>query len=452
MSSAPTLTRQLAQDVLVRVARDAAYAERVLHTALDRATLESRDRALVTELVYGTLRHLGWLDRCLEAHTRKPLSNLPVPVLAALRLGAYQLLCMDVPAHSAVNESVGLVRRYGKMTGVVNAILRRVDQNRPAAAEPSTVAELAEQIHLPAWLLEEVAAHRGFAGAVAWARANNERAPVPLRINRTRSSLAQVRAAMTAQGITVEPPVWTPPGGESDTLILRKAGAVKKLPGFSEGWFSVQDLAASVVGHLANPQPGQVVLDACSAPGGKATHVAELMQDQGLVVATDVHEGKARLIADNAARLGLSCIHPAALDATNSAALGRLLQSHGHPHADVVILDAPCSGLGTARRNPEVRSKRPGDCTALAELQARLLDSVAPWVKPGGVLVYAVCTLTRAEGPEQIAQFLARHPEFSLSPLSAAWDSCQDNGMVRTWTDVHQADSFFAARLQRATP
>ena len=204
MPSPPTLARQLAQDVLVRVARDAAFAERVLHTALDRATLDARDRALVTELVYGTLRNLGWLDHCLETHTHKPLSNLPQPVLAALRLGAYQLLCMDMPAHSAVNESVGLVRRYGRMTGMVNAILRRVDQHREAKPEPTTNAELALQTHLPEWLLDQVSVYRGFAATVAWARANNERAPVALRINRTRSSLQQVREALVAQGISVE--------------------------------------------------------------------------------------------------------------------------------------------------------------------------------------------------------------------------------------------------------
>ena len=462
--SSSTVARQLAQEILVRVSRDGAFAERVLHSRLERTPLAERDRAFATELVYGTLRQLTFLDASLRPHMRKPLTQLPEPVLAALRLGAYQIMFTRVPARSAVNESVGLVRRYGRMTGVVNAVLRRLGESAGAqghgelearngdntlndvATTPSDSAALSERFSHPQWLVEAMLEQRGSAATDAWLAANNDPAPVTLRVNSSRTNRASLMDRLQAAGIRCE----TPPTHTGDTLWVRRAGPVKAMPGFDEGLFSVQDSAATWVGHMLGVRPGDVVLDMCAAPGGKATHAAELMRDKGLVLAVDRHAAKTRLITDNASRLGLRCIEVAAADSRDVEALQALLQSHGHSHPTHIILDAPCSGMGTLRRNPELRQKAVVS-ESLVETQAALLDTAAALLPVGGRVVYAVCTVTAAEGPEQISAFLERHPDFSVVPPPAMLDFARDDDGIRTWTDVHGTDSFFATCLERTS-
>lgn len=451
MAEQPTLARRIAHDVLVRVVRDAAYAERALSAALSRVELPSRDRALAHELVYGTLRHAPYLDFCLAAHAKKPLSKLPIPVWMALRLGAYQLLHTRVPPHSAVNESVALVASYGQMRGLVNALLRKLALAQAENHLPDPAAELADPIAAlailtshPAWLLRRLAASRGLAVTRAWAEANNATPPLSLRVNRRRTDRDTLLQTLCAQGLEAAALAAFP-----DMLTLRHAGAVPDLPGFTAGHFVVQDPAAGLVAHLAAPKPGDLVLDACAAPGGKATHLAELMDDQGTVLAVDVHPGRVRLIAQNAERLGLKAIKPSALDSTDAAALARLLKGRAKAAVDVAVLDAPCSGMGTLRRNPELRGRLESSLPELCALQARLLDSVATVVGPGGVLIYAVCTVTDEEGPEQIAAFLRRHPDFGAETPPAMVQPFAQGTEVRTWTDLHDTDSFFAVRLRR---
>ena len=453
--SSSTVARQLAQEILVRVSRDGAFAERVLHSRLERTPLAERDRAFVTELVYGTLRQQTFLDASLSAHMRKPLTQLPDPVLAALRLGAYQIMFTRVPARSAVNESVGLVRRYGRMTGVVNAVLRRLgeetaksngDSQRDDAQDMSDSAALSQRFSHPEWLVEAVLELRGQAATGAWLAANNDPAPVTLRVNRSRTNRASLMDRLQAAGIHCE----SPPAHTGDTLWVRRAGPVQAMPGFDEGLFSVQDSAATWVGHMLGVQPGDVVLDMCAAPGGKTTHAAELMHDKGLVLAVDRHASKTRLITDNAARLGLRCIEVASADSRDLEALQGLLQAHGHTHPTHIILDAPCSGMGTLRRNPELRQKAVLSAS-LVEMQAALLDTAAALLPVGGRLVYAVCTVTAAEGPEQIKAFVARHPDFSVVPPPPMLDFARDADGIRTWTDLHGTDSFFATCLERTS-
>ena len=434
----------------MRVAADAAYGERALHAALDRTCLEERERALVTELVYGTLRHQLSLDAALGAHLSQPLRKLPPPVLAALRLGAYQLIHTRVPPHSAVHESVDLVRRrFGRLGGVVNAVLRKVagaqcDAAPPEAVPADPVAELALTGSHPTWLVEELLGRWDADEVRAFMDANNARAPLSLRVNRRRSSRAEVVALLRESGRQVQLCEAL-----EDGLLVPKPGKVKALPGFAEGLYTVQDMAATLVGLWAAPVPGSIVLDACAAPGGKSTHLAELMGDEGVVVATDVHPAKMRLIAGNAERLGLEAVRPRVADAQDGAALAAVLAAEGLSQVDLAVLDAPCSGLGTLRRNPELRHRTRASLQSLVALQARLLGAVAPLVRPGGALLYAVCTLTEAEGPAQVQRFLAAHPAFRVAPPRAALAPWTEGPFLRTYTHRHGTDSFFAARLEK---
>ncbi len=449
---------RIAHRVLLRVAQDDAYADRALNVALERAGLTGRDRGLATELVYGTLRHLVHLDFIIAQLSDRPMRNLQPPVLAALRLGVYQLLHTRVPPPVAVNDSVNLIAEdYRHASGYVNAVLRKVAtlNDHRQLPEPhddvDPLAALAIRESHPRWVLDEVLKLRDAGGLEAWMRANNERPPLSLRVNRLRATREQLAEAIAGVRGEVTLPAEFP-----DTLWVRGAGYVGELPGFAEGWFAVQDPAAQLVATLVDPKPGQAVLDACAAPGGKATHLAELAGDQGVVLATDVHPAKTRLIASNAERLGLRSLRLEALDATEPEVLGRWLAQQGQPKVAAALVDAPCTGFGTLRRNPELRARGPAIMRELCALQDRLLDAAASVLAPDGVLVYAVCTVTEPEGPGRVTAFLRRHPEFVVGPienpvLRPFVERCKqlpgEPEVVRTWTDLHAADSFFAVRL-----
>ena len=448
--------RLLAHEVLVRIGADGAYADRALHAALDRRALDEREAALATELVYGTLRQTLRLDFLLAKLATRSWSKLPMDTLAALRLGAYQLLHTRVPDHGAVGEAVALVRRrHEHQAGFANAILRELARRRDAGTLPDPARELGDPIEAlavatahPRWVLAQVWTELGEAEARAWAEANNAVAPLTLRVNPLRAEVAEVAARLTAAGASARPVDGVP-----GALSVTGGGAPQRLPGFGEGAFSVQDPAAQLVGHLCAPAPESVIVDACAAPGGKATQLAELMGDRGTVLAVEVHAGRSRLIAANVERLGLASVVVAIADATDRTALAQLLAEHGRAHADLVLVDAPCSGMGTLRRNPELRLRGDERIPELCALQDRLLDAAAAVVAPGGALVYAVCTVTREEGPERVRTFLARTPSFALAPVPEAlarFAAPLDGGVVlRTWTHRDPMDSFFAARLER---
>lgn len=452
----------MAHALLVRVEATQAYADRVLDTTLHKTELSPQDRSLVTELAYGTLRHVTSLDSRLNTLLSKPIATLPAGVRAALRLGAYQLLMMRTPDHSAVNESVKLVgRKYGALVGVVNGVLRKLARQQAAAAgvpaqgpsdaaQPpvATAAQLqaAQEAH-PAWLQEHILAALGPEEGRALMVANLERPAVTLRVNTTRVPPEALLQRLIEAGVQARPSSYC-----HDSLVLPPAGQVQALPGFAAGDMAVQDGAATLVGHLLNPPPHATVLDVCAAPGGKAMHAACLMGNTGHVIACDVHPGRLRLIERNAQRLGHSQVVPLLADMAAPEGTTRvraLVAENGWPEPTHVVLDAPCSALGTLRRHPELRHKDGSNIAQLTQVQSALLDAAQAFVPADGVLVYAVCTLTEAEGPQQIAAFLRRHPDFVVENPGEAFASVRDGRFVRTWPHRHGLDGFFAARLRR---
>lgn len=449
--SRATPSRQVALDVLLRVLRDDAYLDRTLDATFKRVDLSARDRGLVTELTYGTLRRQIFIDSLISQYAKTPLESMPLEPLVSLRMGIYQLLYTRIPPHSAVDESVHLVRQsHPRMTGFANAVLRRIIREKPEAnpadamdvdidtvETPSAVRKLARVLSFPEWIMAEVVAQRGMAGARAWAEATNVPPPLSLRIIGDPAARARIAQQLMDEGLEVELPDAHP-----SHVWLRGAGQVDTLPGFAEGLYTVQDAASSMVGQYAAPTQGSVVIDLCAAPGGKAAHLAELVGPSGQVLALDVHPGKARLITDGAERLHLSNVIVDVVDGTDTKAVRASLRKHtGRTDADLVLLDAPCAGLGTLRRHPELRVRRRDrqSLDSITTLQNQLLESAAQLVRPGGILVYSVCSLTRAEGIQRIKAFLARHPDYQMT-----------DEPLQTWTDVHNGvDCFFAARMQR---
>ncbi len=442
--------RHLAFDILNRV-EAGAYADLALDAALSRVPeMDPRDRGLLTELVYGVLRQRGRLDYVLARFCSQPLVKVEPKVLTLLRLGAYQLLLLDrVPAPAAVFETVELARRAGltRATGFINGILRSLLRAPDGKALPDPAenpsAYLEHALSLPDWLARRWLAELGREEAFALAEASRQPAPFTLRINTLQTSREAYLEQLTRAGFEAMPTSFAPEG-----VIVAGRGA-KRLPGSADGWFQVQDEASMLIPHLLAPQPGERILDACAAPGGKTTEIAALTGNAARILALDLHPQRVVLIAEGARRLHCSGIETRCWDLTTPPdflAAGSF---------DRVLVDAPCSGLGVLRRNPETRWRRTeAEIRQLADLQQRILDNVAGLLRPGGVLLYSLCTLTPEETEGVVEAFLAGHPEFvreDLRPHFPQWpDLFDDLGALRTFPHRHGGmDAFFAVRLRK---
>jgi len=438
--------RSLAWDILRRVEEHGAYADALLGHALASSQLATRDQALVTRLVYGTLAWQGYLDHLIATFSRRPPHGLDPPVRALLRLALFQICLLSrIPPFAAVDTAVELAKRFrgGAAVGLVNAVLRRAAEGWQAVRFPSPgedpIGYLTTRLSHPRWLVEDWLVHYGFDETEALLRANNEPAPTVLRVNRRKIEPATLLARLREHGYAAAPTAYSPVG-----IRLEHAGAPEQLPGYAEGLFSIQGEASQLVSLPLGAQPGQRILDACAAPGGKTTHLAELMDDRGEIVALDVHARGIRRIERMAHRLSLSIVHAQTADAL--AAAGRF---------DGVLVDAPCSGLGTLRQHPEVRWRRtPADVAGLADVQRRLLLHLADSVRAGGTLVYATCTLNAAENEETVAAFLQARPAFAVDDPhrllpEPARELIGADRMLRTFPHRHGLDGFFAVRFLR---
>jgi 16S rRNA (cytosine967-C5)-methyltransferase len=453
----PSDPRALAWDILRRVEEHGGYADALLGRQRGGTGLSARDQALATQLVYGTLAWQGYLDHLIAAFSRRPPDQLDAPVRILLRLALFQICRLTrVPPFAAVDTAVQLAKgfRGGAAAGLVNAVLRRAarewQQVRFPAREADAGRHLAIRLSHPRWLVEEWLQRYGFDETDALLAANNEPAPTVLRVNRRKIEPAHLLARLGDAGYTARATRYSPVG-----IVIESGGAPEIIPGYADGLFSVQGEASQLVSFLVAPPPGDGVLDLCAAPGGKATHLAELMDDRGKILALDVNLRGIRRLQRTARRLGLTIVQPAVADVVSLHEVPRSRLGTGGEGFASVLLDAPCSGLGTLRQHPEVKWRRtPEDVARLAAVQQALLRVAAAHVRPGGVLVYATCTLTAAENDEQIAAFLSAQPAFAIDdarPLlpPSSHTLVGGDGILRTFPHRHGLDGFFAARLKR---
>lgn len=410
-----------------RVTDEDAYSNRLLPSLLDRAHLSAPDRALASELGFGTLRRLLTIDRALGALVERPIAKAPPVARAALRVGAHQILHTRIPDHAAVDETVALVP--SRQRGFVNAVLRRLAAGPPSPPAGSDDEAVAVRTGLVPWGVSEL---RRLLGEEAEEAAAALAAPAALtvRANPCRTGVERLEAALREAG-------HAPERGHLHAASLRLAGgAPSGLPGFGEGWFAVQDEASAWVVDVLDPRPGERVLDACAGPGGKA---ADIACRSGAVIAADLALARLRLVAETARRLGVP-VTLLAQDASTPALADRF---------DRVLVDAPCSGLGSARRRPELlwRPER-RRLSGLARLQVRILAGAASLLRPGGVLVYSVCTFPRAETDAVSDAFLHGAPSVRPHPFPGP-----DGGKVaraRLWPHRHGTDAMYVARFVRA--
>lgn len=443
---------------MIAPARVAAY-DTVLAVAAGRADLPSalarartklddeRDRALAGEIATGTLRWQAAFDHVIEVFAGRPTARLDAEVLAILRISVFQLLHLDrVPAAAIVNDAVELAGKAGKRSaaGFVNALLRRVSRERAQLPLPTgpPIEFLTITLSHPRWLADRWLARHGFDAAEAWERFDNNPAPLTIRANTLRTTRDALAEALDAAGVSTRATQFATHGlivtsGNPLLTSLARTGA-----------FFVQDETSQLVGEFAAAAPGERVLDACASPGGKTTQMAAAMGDSGTIVAADVRGRRLDLLSRTVAESGARQVH---LVQANARALPPFRDIF-----DLVLVDAPCSGLGTLRRDPDIRWRRSeADLATLADAQREMIAGLATVVRPGGRLVYSTCSSEPEENESVVEGFLADHPEFRRATpalfaarpeLAALLD---DQGALKTLPFRDGLEAFYAARLVR---
>lgn len=454
-----------ARQAALRVLRDVHTGRHDLPTsqAVSRAALaDPRDRALATEIVLGTLRWRAQIDHVIQLASSRSLNRIDADVLDVLRLSTYQLLHLKrVPARAVVHDGVELTRTLGakgkhSATAYVNAVLRFIAKkvknaeplslarpSQPSRSQPrnreSDLGYLSVSMSHPRWLVARWYDRYGFDVTEQWTRFNNGPAPITLRVNTLATSTPDLVDKLLEYGVSVEAGAWAP-----DSLVVTHGNPLATEL-HDQRLFWVQDQASQLVAGLVTAGPGDRVLDACASPGGKSLVIAGAMKDQGLLVAADQSATRIQLLSETLARVGPRCASIVQLDARRPP-FG--------PSFEWVVLDSPCSGLGTLRRDPDIRWRRkPEDLSRMASMQFELLAGASTAVAPGGRLLYATCSSEPDENQDVVTRFLESHPAFSIqAPTAPHLLQCvDDEGFLQTRPDRHGLEGFFAAVLRRQT-
>ena len=432
--------RWLAHQALQRIEADGAFTDIVLSHLLEHSELGERDRAFVNELVRGTIRWKKRLDWIVNQLFTGKAEQMPATVRRILWAGLYQLEYMRTPVFAAVNESVNLARKLKlhRWTGVINGVLRNFTRNAALVTFPdretNQVAWLSVTESHPEWLVKRWIEQFGLETAEALCRANNQAADLSVRVNRLKMAPEEFQALLDAERVEYETSLvdgfWN----------IRKIDYQFRQRLFNDGLITIQDASAGLPPLLADPRPGQILFDLCAAPGGKSAFAAEMMQNQGVVLSGDKSRARTGLVRQTARRLELGTVFPVVADALHFPARG----------ADIVLLDAPCSGLGVLRKKPDMRwRKKEQDILSLVNLQKTMIRQAAKMVRTGGCLVYSTCTLDPAENEAVIDDFLRDHENFEVDVNHGAVPDqfVTPEGFIRTWPHRHHMDGSFAVKL-----
>lgn len=430
-----TDSRTAALEGLIRCRRDGAWSGAAMDTIIKKNSLDRREAALASRLCLGVLQNEKLCDYYIDSFCT---SKLEPVVRDILRLGTYQILFLDrIPAHAAVSESVELCRAKGhaRAGGLVNAVLRRISEGKlPEIPGEGTAAYLSVRYSHPLWLCEYLCREKGYAFAEAFLASNNLPAKLSLQVNTLKVGVQDYVRALERAGIVFREI------GPAGCLEL-EGGQASSLPGYEEGLFYVQDRAARTAVEIAAPEPGMKVLDACACPGGKSFAAAIRMHNRGSILSCDIHEKKLGLLENGAKRLGIGIVTAKAMDA-------RTFDPALENGFDLVIADVPCSGLGVIAKKPEIRRKEPESLRALPEIQYAILENLSSYVRPGGILLYATCTILHEENEDVVQRFLNAHDSFAAEGFAAGGIS-SGSGMYTFWPHTDGTDGFFAARMRK---
>ncbi len=437
--------REAAMLALNACQRQGGWSDGALKKQLSAAELSGRDAALATQLCFGVLQNQMLLDFYLAKFSNIPLKRMEGKVVQTLRLGAYQMLFLTrIPHSAAVNSAVALVKAHCKnprAAGMVNGILRSMErslQNMPVIPQGDPVAYLSTLYSHPEWLVKEFILSLGEEETAQLLAADNSQPPTAVMVNTTRTTVEALKAMLEADHVEAEPHPWL-----ENCLLLSRTGDLERLEAFQQGLFYVQDPASRLSVLAAGAKPGMRVLDCCAAPGGKSFAAAIAMENQGKIVSCDLHPHKKKLIQAGADRLGLTIITPKTAD-------GKVFRPEWERAFDLVLVDAPCSGLGVIRKKPDIRYKDPAPLADLPAVQLDILRNAARYVRPGGTLMYSTCTLLYRENGEVVETFLAENKAYKAEAFTLPGPvGLVQSGSVTLWPHRHGTDGFFISKMRR---
>lgn len=436
--------RGIAVKILNRIDRTDAYLEKLLENEMKNSDLSGQDKALLYEIVHGVCRWSGKIDWILNGFFKGQFSKSVPNVKNTLRVALYQILFLSkIPAYAAVNEAVELIKRLQgqKYAGLINAVLRNIIRSKDAIRYPDPKEDMALYLSVyyshPIWMVKRWLSRFGAEATEALLTANNERPGLSLRVNTTKTTVEEFKSLLDSVSLKYSPGRFLP-----EFIKLNSVTNIMDWEYFTKGYFNIQDESTGFSCRLLDVKPSMRVLDLCAAPGGKTTYISNLMNNEGEIVAIDKYESRLKSLRKNLQRLGITNVRAIEADA---------LIYEDEPF-DRVLLDTPCSGLGTLSKKPDIKWKRDqADIRNLNALQSELLEKAASLVKPGGALVYSTCTIEPDENYEIISKFLKDHPEFQVHQNSGEipQELIDENGCFQTLPQVNHIDGAFACRLDR---
>lgn len=436
--------REIAYKVLLDVEKNKNYSNMSINKHFKDVRLSNQDRGLATEIIYGVIENKYYIDYMIDKLSKVKTNKMEIYVKTLLRMGIYQIMFLNsISDYAAVNETVNLAKKKNsKISGFINGILRNVIRQKETIGDIKTrddVDYLSIKYSYDKWMIRNWMIHFGKEFTEELLEANNERPSIYLRTNTLKITRDELIKKLEEQNIKA-----------SKVNVVDEAIKVEHLKDiennilYKEGLFTVQDISSMLVGKVMNPKENSLVLDVCSAPGGKTTHLATLMKNTGQVVSRDIYDHKLKLINASCKRLGLKNVDVQEYD-------GMKLDNDSIGKFDYVLADVPCSGLGIIRRKPEIKYKEKEEFRDLPPIQKKILENASKYVKVGGTLIYSTCTIQDSENIDVVKEFLEKNKNFELVPIEEVRVDLdnQEKGFMKIYPNVHDMDGFFISKLIR---
>lgn len=438
--------REVALKILYKIDKDEAYSNILLNDMINKnkEILNKKDISLISEIVYGVTTWRLTIDEIIKKHSRIKIKKISPWILNILRESVYQIVFLDkIPKSAAVNEGVNLAKKYGNRgsIGFVNAILRNVDKKdyKEFFDEKDQLDKISKTMSMPKWIIEELK-NEGLDNNKIFeiCKSSNIRPKVSIRVNELKTNKEKLKEILNEEGIEANDGIL------DDFLVLEKLSGIEKLESFKKGLFTVQDEVAGLAALVLNPSSGENILDSCSSPGGKATYLAEIMKNEGNIVAWDIHEHRTKLVEQNAKRLGIKIISTKVEDAS-------IYKEEYKSKFDKILLDVPCLGIGVLKRKPDIKwQKSKEDIEEISKIQFNILNTCSKYLKEGGELVYSTCSIFKKENRDLIEKFLNENSNFELQTLNFKEKFFENYLSKDKFLEVYQnekTDGFFICKL-----
>lgn len=440
--------REGALSVLYEINEKNAFSNIAINRELGSKPYKQLDKGLITELVYGVLENQIYIDYIIDRFSTFKIEKMNPYTLNLLRLGIYQLLFLDkIPDFAAVNETVNLSKKYcKKTTGFINGILRNIQRDRENIEFPSPEKNIVKYLSIkyshPQWLVETFLNNFDRSFTEELLEANNAIPDLYVRVNTLKIGIDDCIKLLIDVGYTVKQSPFI-----EEAIIIEGIHNIEQSDPYKKGYFQIQDFGSMLVAKILDPKEGDFVIDVCSAPGGKATHIAQLMNNKGTIIARDIYDHKLKLVGKNAERLGVTIIKTENFN-------GKNLDKNLLNRADKVLVDAPCSGLGIIRKKPEIKyRKQPADIESIMTIQYDILENASKYLKPGGELVYSTCTINPKENEDIVQKFLDRNSDYTLVDIGDKYKGLipgeQAENMIQLYPNIHNTDGFFISKIMR---